>query len=137
TDDLPLVKGIASDLQVLFSNLFKNAIEAMTRPGTLTIISRLERGEVVVEVADSGEGILPELREKIWEPYFSGKTTAVGNSTARRGWGLTICNRIIGEHHGTIQVSSVPKQGAVFTVRFPEMLLETGQATDGELISAV
>jgi len=137
-EDLPRAMGIAGELQVLFSNLLKNAIEAMSRPGTLSISSRSERGEVVVEVADTGEGIPPELREKIWEPYFSGKVTAVGNSTARRGWGLTICNRIISEHHGTIQVSSVPGEGTVFTIRLPAVPEETrkgaGEASLGSLL---
>ncbi len=117
--DLPTVQGIPGDLQVLFSNLIKNGLEAMPEAGTLRIRSRAERGEVVVAVSDTGVGIAPELREKIWEPYFSGKVTAAGNATARRGWGLTICNRIITEHKGTIQFSSKPGLGTTFTVRLP------------------
>ncbi len=117
--DLPSVQGIPGDLQVLFSNLIKNGLEAMPEAGTLRIRSRAERGEVIVAVSDTGVGIAPELREKIWEPYFSGKVTAAGNATARRGWGLTICNRIITEHKGTIQFSSKPGLGTTFTVRLP------------------
>ncbi len=117
--DLPSVQGIPGDLQVLFSNLIKNGLEAMPETGTLRIRTRGERGEVVVSVSDTGVGIAPELREKIWEPYFSGKVTAAGNATARRGWGLTICNRIITEHKGTIQFSSKPGLGTTFTVRLP------------------
>lgn len=117
--DLPTVQGIPGDLQVLFSNLIKNGLEAMPEAGTLRIRSRAERGEVVVAVSDTGVGIAPELREKIWEPYFSGKVTAAGNATARRGWGLTICNRIITEHKGTIQFSSKPGLGTTFIVRLP------------------
>lgn len=130
-EDLPRVMGIAGELQVLFSNLLKNAIEAMSQPGTLSISSRQERDEVVVEIGDTGEGISPELREKIWEPYFSGKVTAVGNSTARRGWGLTICNRIISEHHGTIRVVSTPGEGTVFTIRLPAEP-QDGREEEGE-----
>lgn len=117
--DLPTVQGILGDLQVLFSNLIKNGLEAMPETGVLRIRSRAERGEVVVAVSDTGVGIAPELREKIWEPYFSGKVTAAGNATARRGWGLTICNRIITEHKGTIQFTSKPGLGTTFTVRLP------------------
>ncbi|MDO9319483.1 MAG: ATP-binding protein [Gammaproteobacteria bacterium] len=117
--DLPTVQGIPGEMQVLFSNLIKNGLEAMPDAGTLRIRSRAERDEVVVAVSDTGVGIAPELREKIWEPYFSGKVTAAGNATARRGWGLTICNRIITEHKGTIQFISKPGLGTTFVVRLP------------------
>jgi signal transduction histidine kinase len=117
--NLPTVQGIPSDLQVLFSNLIKNGLEAMPEAGTLRIRSSAERGEVVIAVSDTGVGIAPELREKIWEPYFSGKVTAAGNATARRGWGLTICNRIITEHKGTIQFTCKPGLDTTFTVRLP------------------
>jgi signal transduction histidine kinase len=117
--NLPTVQGIPGDLQVLFSNLIKNGLEAMPEAGTLRIRSNAERGEVVIAVSDTGVGIAPELREKIWEPYFSGKVTAAGNATARRGWGLTICNRIITEHKGTIQFTCKPGLETTFTVRLP------------------
>ena len=117
--NLPTVQGIPGDLQVLFSNLIKNGLEAMPEAGTLRIRSSAERGEVVIAVSDTGVGIAPELREKIWEPYFSGKVTAAGNATARRGWGLTICNRIITEHKGTIQFTCKPGLETTFTVRLP------------------
>lgn len=118
-EELPCVMGISSEMQVLFSNVIKNAIEAMPEQGVLTVRSFAQRGEVVVTIADAGIGIEPEFREKIWEPYFSGKVTAVGNITARRGWGLTICNRIVTDHKGTIQFYSVVGQGTTFTVRLP------------------
>ncbi|MDX1490883.1 MAG: ATP-binding protein [Pseudohongiellaceae bacterium] len=113
------VDGVASQLQVLFSNLLKNAIEAMETRGTIAVHTFSELGQVVVEVIDSGIGIDPQYREKIWEPYFSGKITNVGNSTARRGWGLTICNRIVSEHKGSIKLSSKLGEGSKFTVRIP------------------
>ena len=120
--DLPAVAGIPGELQVLFSNLIKNAIEAMPAGGVLSVRSRVDGDEVEVSVEDTGAGIAPELREKVWEPYFSGKTTAAGNSTAGRGWGLTICNRIITEHKGTIQFESRVGKGTRFTVRLPALL---------------
>jgi len=87
--------------------------------GTLQIRSNIELQELVVSVGVTGIGIAPELREKIWEPYFSGKVTSAGNLTAGRGWGLTICNRIVTEHKGSIQCESVLGQGSKFTVRMP------------------
>lgn len=121
-DGLLCVPGVPSEMQVLFSNLIKNAMEAMSEQGVLTVRSFTEREEVVVTITDSGVGIAPELREKIWEPYFSGKVTAVGNITARRGWGLTICNRIVTDHKGTIQFTSVVGNGTTFTVRLPAVI---------------
>ncbi|MDP1932839.1 MAG: ATP-binding protein [Gammaproteobacteria bacterium] len=122
-EDLHVVQGIPSEMQVLFSNLLKNAVEAMPERGTLTVRTFEERGEIVVTIGDTGNGIAPELREKIWEPYFSGKVTAAGNMTAGRGWGLTICNRIVTEHKGTIQFTSDTGKGTTFTVRLPYQLL--------------
>jgi signal transduction histidine kinase len=118
---LPAVAGIPGELQVLFSNLVKNALEAMPAGGVLSVRSRAVGEEVEVSVEDTGAGIAPELREKIWEPYFSGKLTSAGNSTAGRGWGLTICNRITTEHKGTIAFESRVGQGTRFTVRLPAL----------------
>ena len=115
----PRINAIPGEIQVLFSNLIKNALEAMPEGGTLSIRSFVELGELVVVIADTGQGIDPQLREKIWEPYFSGKTTGAGNSTAGRGWGLTICNRIVTELKGSIQCDSAIGKGTRFTVRLP------------------
>lgn len=119
-ESAPQVLGIPGEIQVLFSNLIKNALESMPDGGTLHIQSKVELQELVVSISDTGIGIAPELREKIWEPYFSGKVTAAGNLTAGRGWGLTICNRIITEHKGSIQCESVLGKGTTFTVRMPK-----------------
>ncbi len=118
-ENAPLIEGIPGEIQVLLSNLIKNALEAMPDGGTLTIRTYVELAEFVVTVADTGGGIDADVREKIWEPYFSGKATSVGNSTAGRGWGLTICNRIVTEHKGSIQCDSELNKGTQFTVRLP------------------
>jgi signal transduction histidine kinase len=127
--ELPPVNGIARELQVLFTNLIKNALESMPEPGVLSIKSSVAAGEVIVSIADTGVGIEPELREKIWEPYFSGKVTTVGNITAGRGWGLTISSRIVLEHKGTIQFSSTPGKGTRFTVRLPAIICASPAAS--------
>lgn len=131
--ELPYVEGISSELQVLFSNLLKNATEALAgkdtaEKGKIRVHSFRDYEEIVVDITDNGVGVNPEYREKIWEPYFSGKITAVGNSTAKRGWGLTICNRIITEHKGSIKLISKLGEGSTFTVRLPAV---------GSAISAV
>lgn len=117
-DVLP-VKGYFSDLQVVVTNLIHNSLEAMPFGGTMYFATMVSGGNVVIRVEDTGEGIAPENRSRVWEPYFSGKGGAVGNSTAGRGWGLTIVNRIINEHGGTIRLSSEVGVGTSFVITLP------------------
>ena len=113
------VKGYFSDLQVVITNLIHNSLDAMPLGGTLYFSTQVTGGNVAVRVEDTGEGIAPENRSRVWEPYFSGKGAAVGNSTAGRGWGLTIVNRIINEHGGTIRLSSDIGVGTSFVITLP------------------
>jgi signal transduction histidine kinase len=116
--DIP-VKGIFSDIQVVFANLIHNSADAMPAGGSFTVQSRIVDNLAVVEFSDTGKGIAEELRERVWEPYFSGHATAVGNSTAGRGWGLTIVNRIVSEHKGTINFTSIIGEGTTFIIKLP------------------
>jgi signal transduction histidine kinase len=123
--DIP-IKGIFSDIQVVFANLIHNASDAMPDGGAFTIQSKISDNLAVVEFTDTGKGIAEELRERVWEPYFSGHATHVGNSTAGRGWGLTIVNRIISEHKGTINFTSVVGEGTTFVIKLPLFAAATG-----------
>jgi len=122
------VKGVLSDLQVVFANLIHNAADAMPQGGFITIRSRCVDRLGIVEFSDTGNGIAEEQRERVWEPYFSGHATVVGNSTAGRGWGLTIVNRIISEHAGTINFTSVLGKGTTFIIKLP--LAQKGTAME-------
>jgi len=122
------VNGVFSDLQVVFANLIHNAADAMPQGGVITIRSRCVDQQAIVEFSDTGNGIAEEQRERVWEPYFSGHATVVGNSTAGRGWGLTIVNRIIGEHAGTINFTSVLGKGTTFIIKLP--LAQKGAAME-------
>ena len=82
--------------------------------GTITITTRRNRDSVVLEFADTGRGISEEERERIFDPGFTTKGVGVGT-----GLGLSISYRIIEEHNGTIDVSSEPGKGSVFTIRMP------------------
>ncbi|MAM69782.1 MAG: hypothetical protein CMP91_01380 [Gammaproteobacteria bacterium] len=119
-DNLPNFTGNFSDMQVVIANLVHNALEAMPDGGKLAIRTYPRNKNIVVEVEDSGCGIEENLRSRVWEPYFSGKETEVGNSTAGRGWGLTIVNRIVTEHQGTIKLSSKVGEGTKFTITLPQ-----------------
>jgi signal transduction histidine kinase len=118
-NNLPEFMGNFSDMQVVIANLIHNAMDAMPDGGKLAFRTYTEGDNIVIEVEDTGIGIDDNSRSKVWEPYFSGKETEVGNSTAGRGWGLTIVNRIITEHDGTINFSSQPGEGTTFTIILP------------------
>ena len=117
--ELPEVPGVFSDIQVVITNLIHNAMEAMPNGGTFAFSSRANPNDIVITVEDSGEGIPEALRSKVWEPYFSGRGSNVGNSTAGRGWGLTIVNRIVTAHHGTIRFTSEESVGTRFIITLP------------------
>ncbi len=94
-------------------NLVKNAEEAMAKGGgTLYVRVRGTEKEARVEVQDSGPGIPPEHRARIFEPYF---TTKEGGT----GLGLAIAARILQEHGGKLDVGGEPGQGACFTLSLP------------------
>jgi PAS domain S-box-containing protein len=108
------VLGLEHKLQQVFLNLFLNAKDAMPRGGWLTVITRVENGQIVAEVADTGSGIPTEYLARIYDPFFT--TKAIGQGT---GLGLSITYGIVREHEGTIDCDSVIGQGTRFTLEFP------------------
>ncbi|MEY4641001.1 MAG: hypothetical protein RLZZ227_995 [Pseudomonadota bacterium] len=117
--DMLEIPAVFSDIQVVVTNLIHNAMEAMPSGGALAFTTRVNPEDVVITVEDNGEGIPEALRSKVWEPYFSGRGSDVGNSNAGRGWGLTIVNRIITAHQGTIRLMSEEKVGTRFIITLP------------------
>ena len=111
----PMVVGNGGKLQQVFTNLILNARDAMFGGGTITLsTSTGPTGDVIVEVADTGEGIPQENLSKVFDPFFT--TTGVGNGT---GLGLAVTYGIVQEHGGTIEVKSADGLGATFTITFP------------------
>jgi signal transduction histidine kinase len=129
---LPLVPALGGDIQVVLINIIHNAIDAMPDGGSLEFTTCCLADAVEVSVADTGTGIPEELRSRVWEPYVSGKPTDVGNSTAGRGWGLTIVNRIITQHGGTIRFTSVEGHGTRFVFTLPLEQARTTIASEDE-----
>jgi PAS domain S-box-containing protein len=115
-DNLPPIHGDAGKLQQVLVNLFSNARDAMPHGGRLAVRTRADNSRVHVEVADTGVGIPPENLAKIYDPFFTTKTTGRGT-----GLGLAITYGIVQEHHGSIQVRSQPGHGTTFTLEFPVM----------------
>ncbi|HEX6823665.1 MAG TPA: ATP-binding protein [Candidatus Sulfotelmatobacter sp.] len=97
------VNSFGSELSQVWTNLIDNAIDAMGGQGELHVRAYRDDNCAVVEIADNGPGISPEVMPHIYEPFFT--TKGVGEGT---GLGLDTVKRIIRKHHGTIQVRSKP-----------------------------
>jgi signal transduction histidine kinase len=112
--ELPEMVCYPNRLNQMFMHLMVNAIEAMGQGGTLTLRTGREGDRAVVEICDTGVGIEPEIRDRIFDPGFTTKGVGVG-----LGLGLAISYRIVQDHRGEIEVASSPGEGSRFRVRLP------------------
>jgi len=117
-----ITHGSASELREVFVNLIVNAVDAMPQGGSLSLSCRREGGRLCLKFTDSGTGMPEEVRQKIFEPFFSTKG-AYGT-----GLGLSVSYSIIERHGGTISVSSEPGHGTVFNIDLPTVEVESTQA---------
>jgi signal transduction histidine kinase len=112
--DLPTIEAYPGELNQVWTNLIDNAVDAMDGAGTLRLTARAEDDGVVVEVADTGPGMPPEVAARAFEPFFT--TKEVGSGT---GLGLDIARRIVEERHGgAITIDSRPGR-TLLRVRLP------------------
>jgi signal transduction histidine kinase len=111
---LPLVRCCPDRIHQVVVNLVSNAIDACGADGTVTIQSRPTAEGVEISVRDTGGGIDPTIREKIYDPFFTTKPQGQG-----MGLGLSISHGIVAEHGGRIELVSTPGRGAHFTVILP------------------
>jgi signal transduction histidine kinase len=106
----------AGELQQVILNLVTNALRHTSAGGSVKVAARPEtQGEglvAVVEVTDTGSGIRAEDLPRIFEPGFT-------TSRQSPGLGLTVCQRIVEQHHGTIAAYSQPGHGTTFLMEFP------------------
>lgn len=101
----------AGRLRQVLLNLVLNAVQASPAGGLVSVAtSRDGNKEVVFSVADQGPGIPPEIREKIFLPFFTTKAKGTG-------LGLAICNKLVKAHGGCLEVKDAPKRGSLFLVR--------------------
>jgi signal transduction histidine kinase len=122
-NDLPDTFADPQQLQQVFLNLLLNAADAVPEGGRITVKTchDQQEGTIVVEVQDTGKGIIDQLTEKIFQPFFTTK----GKGT---GLGLAVSKRLVEEHGGTITASNHVSGGAVFRVVLPIRMGTKGEA---------
>lgn len=124
-EDVPNVLGAASELREVFVNLILNAVQAMPEGGTLRFETFTnDKGQVCVNVSDTGIGMSNEVKRNIFEPLF---TTKGDEGT---GMGLAASYGIVQEHQGAIDVQSEPGEGTRFTLTFPPADAEPAPVED-------
>ena len=117
-EQLPSISGNPGKLQQVFLNLLLNAKEAMPEGGRLSVATRFN-GHVEAVITDSGTGIAPEHLKRIYDPFFTTKTTPKPGDRRGTGLGLSVSFGIIQEHAGKIHVESAVGSGTTFHLEFP------------------
>jgi C4-dicarboxylate-specific signal transduction histidine kinase len=109
--DLPPCRLDASLFEQVMLNLLTNAAEALRHIGKkrISVRTALEKKAVVIRVGDSGPGVPEGLRDKIFDPFYTTKSDGTGI-------GLSLCQRIINDHHGTLTVEQSAWGGAEFVI---------------------
>lgn len=112
TEDLPRVWVDGAQMKQVFLNLLLNALQAMPNGGKLTVRLHVSGGSLLAAIADEGEGICPEVRANLFQPFFSTKQGGTG-------LGLSISQRIVESHNGRLRLFSQPGAGTTVVVRLP------------------
>jgi signal transduction histidine kinase/CheY-like chemotaxis protein/HD-like signal output (HDOD) protein len=123
---IPLVEADRHQMAQVFTHLVTNAVQAMPDGGVLTLRVKagLHTPSVMVQIIDTGCGILPEHMDHVFEPFFSGRPMG----QAGTGLGLSVAHSIIERHLGTINLQSQMGEGCTCTLRFPaSAITETPQ----------
>ncbi len=110
--DLPEVEHDSDQIHQVLLNLLLNAVQALDGAGTVCVEIGAQDDYASLLVSDTGRGIAPQHISNIFRPFYTTK----GNGT---GLGLSLARRIVEEHHGRIEVSSVVGKGSEFTVLLP------------------
>jgi nitrogen fixation/metabolism regulation signal transduction histidine kinase len=101
------------------SNLVLNAIDAMPEGGTLTLRTRDTGDRARLEISDTGTGLTPEERDRIFTPYYTTKQHGTG-------LGLAVVQSVVSDHHGTISVNSETGRGTTFIIDLPKRAEDSG-----------
>jgi signal transduction histidine kinase len=114
TPGLSDVVADRDQIGIVLSNLIRNAREAMSQGGTLTITACPDKNSVEVAIADTGTGIPPDRLSQIMEPLYSTKARGLG-------LGLAISRAILDKNKGSLRVQSEVGKGSTFTIRLPAL----------------
>jgi two-component system, sporulation sensor kinase E len=128
--DLPLLEVDRDQMKQVFYNVIKNSFEAMKRRGILRIRTDRDDTHVVITFTDTGGGISAEDLSRVFDPYFTTKTSG-------SGLGLLIVRRIVREHGGEMAMESREGNGLTLTIRLPYLdnrvrMLEQGERMKDE-----
>ena len=110
--DLPLLELDRDQMKQSFYNVIKNSFEAMKSRGILRIRTDMDESHVIVRFTDTGGGISAENLSRVFEPYFTTKTSGTG-------LGLLIVRRIVREHGGELSIESSEGKGLTLAIRLP------------------
>jgi signal transduction histidine kinase len=110
--ELPAVRADPGQIRQVFVNLIENAVHAASPRGEIRVHGTSRDGAVEVAVEDSGPGVDPATRQRLFEPLITTKVRGVG-------LGLALVKRIVERHGGTVRYESGQQGGARFTVRLP------------------
>ena len=109
---LPRLPADPNQLNQVLVNLLKNAMEASETGDRIVLASGSEDNQVWFSIQDTGKGMTPEVKEKIFHPFFTTKEKGTG-------LGLAVIHKIITDHNGTIDLDTTPGGGSTFTIRLP------------------
>jgi len=112
-DSLPRIQADPEQLGRALRNLVLNAIDAMPEGGALRIATIERDGSVGIDLSDTGGGLTPEERGRLFTPYYTTKQHGTG-------LGLAIVQSVVSDHHGKISVTSEPGQGTTFHIDLPK-----------------
>ena len=129
-DTFPMLKGNHIKLEQVFLNLIQNSMDALEDQGKgkINLSAKIHNDHALISFSDTGEGIDPELQEKVFEPFFTMKKADKGT-----GIGLSIVYGIIKEHKGTITCESGGERGATFKIKLPFYKDENGSVVSEPL----
>ena len=118
SDDLILAKMDARLIVQVLINLLDNAIKYTSSNSQIKIITEQDEKMVRISVADNGNGISDEQKERVFDMFYTG-TNKIADCRRSIGLGLSLCKAIINAHGGEISISDNKPHGAVFTFTLP------------------